>query len=390
MCPSFLGAQTPYFFSQRRNKRLQRRPRKILDNVSLFGEKLQAYSYRGDAESVVSAGWLSKPTNFSRTRSALRRGSASSGKRVVLSGKVTILPSVDVHGPRLVSGEPEAAKSLSGVGKHKVAPHQEEPQPRSGWTKVKEVYKFDELKFGSTSILSSLTKLFDSAPLREHNSTTALSENLDPELLSKFLQDYQSLTSDIVVEKREWQTDCYLDLSVKNEQPFLTAPPEEEKEEGACSEERKKAEEAISAISKRYAQQTGATCTNVKSEQKEKERGQRTEKRSLKRVRLNQGNMSQDEFDRRPQTARSTLSSLSFHSDYSRPSSAGESRINDNCYDMLPDELRPSIMLYKRESMAPKVKIKGPRTRLEKFRGQIAQDRHSQLHRSRLKSKGFT
>ena len=332
---------------------------------------------------MVSAGWLSKPTDFSRTKSALRRGSATSGKRVVLSSKVVVLPSVDIRGPRLVSGEVEA-KSLSGVSKHKVAAsHPDEEEPRSGWTKVKEVYKFDELKFGSTSILSSLAKLFDSAPLREHDSSTALSENLDPELLSKFLQNYHSLTSDTVVEKREWQTDCYLDVRVKNEHSFLTAPPEEEKEEGDCSEERKKLEETISAISKRYAEKDpGAVCSNVNREQKEKEKGK--EKRSLKRVTLNQGNMSKDEFGRRPQTARSTLSNYSFHSDYSRPSSAGESRIND--FDMLPAELRPSIMLYKRESMAPKVKVKGPRTRLEKFRSQMTQDRHSQLSRNRLKS----
>ena len=362
-----MEGQTPFFFSQRRDRQFQRRFRKTLDDVSVFGEKRDPLG-RADGESVVSSAWL-------RAKSALRRGSATSGRRVSLSGKI-VLPLVDKDGPRLVSGEQET-KSVSGEGtQNALASLPEEKEVRSGWTKVKEVYKFDELKFGSTSILSNLGKCLDSAPVREH--ITDVSDRLDPELLHKFLQSHQSLISDTVVEKREWQTDCYLDLSIKNKHPFLTAPPttkEEEEGEGK-SEERRKSDAVVSAISKRYTQQQ-LNPTTIKPKEKKPKRS------PPKRVTLNQEAMSRLDSPKRPQTARSILSNISFHSDYSRPSSSGESRINDTHYDALPAELRPSIMLYKRESTAPKVKVKGPRTRLEKYRDQISCDRRKP---GRLKS----
>ena len=378
MSPSFVEEHAPYFFSQRKDRRFQRRFRKTLDDVSVFGEKrdpLQAL--RADGESAASVGPPSRPADFTRALSSRRRSSAI-GKRVALSDKVTVLPHVDRDGPRLVSGGTEAAetKSVSSESKQKLLTSlPEETEPRSGWTKVKEIYKFDELKFGSTSILSNLGKVLNNST--PFSDLTVFSDKLDPELLRKFLQDYQSLTSDTVVEKREWQTDCYLDLSVKNEQPFLTAPPEEE---GGVEEDRKKYEEVIS---NRHTQHLNPKPASGKIDSEQRER----EKHSSKRVTMSEEVMSKLKSVERPQTAYSTLSNLSFHSDYSRASSVddGESRINDSHYDMLPAELRPSIMLYKRESMAPKVKVKGPRTRLEKFRDQMSREHHH----NRTKSEGF-
>ena len=345
MGPSFSEEHTPYFFSQRRDRRFQRRLRKTLDDVSVFGEKrdpLQAP--RADGE---SAGELSRVAELTR---AGRRSS------------VAILPPVDKDGPRLVSGDPTDAvetKSTASEGKQKVPDSvTEETEARSGWTKVKGVYKFNELKFGSTSILLNLAKLFGSAPFTIFDNT-----KLDPELVQRFLRSHQSLTSDIVVEKREWQTDCYLDLSLRNKQSFLTAPPEEDNEK----------------------QQSKAVIPSIA-----KQHGKKKNKQSPKRVTMSKEVVTKWKSVERPLTARSTLSNLSFRSDYSRASSDDdeESRINDSHYDVLPAELRPSIMLYKRESLAPRIKVKGPRTRLEKFRAQASGDR--QTTRSKQKSEFYS
>jgi len=157
------------------------------------------------------------------------------------------------------------------------------------------------------------------------------------ELVNNILQGYQQLTSDIVVEKREWQTDCYLDFQSKNKRPFLSAVPEEE-------DERQKLESSIRKIAKKQ----------------EKERN--------RRVRLSRESMWKkcpaDSSPERPQTARSVLSNFSFHSDISRSTSVEERQE----YDMLPAELRPTILHYRRESAMPRARSTGPKTRLEKFK----------------------
>ena len=75
-------------------------------------------------------------------------------------------------------------------------------------------------------------------------------------------------------------------------------------------------------------------------------------------------NMSNEKVSfERPHTAKSTASMVSMKSDVSE----AESRVD---YDKLPPELRtqgPDILRHRRESRAPKPKIPGPRTRLEKF-----------------------
>ena len=366
MSPSLVDENTPYFFSQRRDRSYQRRLRKTPDDVSV---------YRADGESVVSVGRLSRPpADLPRAKSAIRRGSAVSGRRVSLSGKVVVLPPVDRDGPRLVSGGESETKQGALVSLQEEEEEEEDGDrgARSGWAKVKEIYKFNELKFGSASILSNLGKCLESSASGESDEAQ-VSDKLDPELVRKFLQDHRSLTSDTVVEKREWQTDCYLDQgSSNNKNPFLTAPQEETEysRDIGNSEERRRSEKAsIATISQKYAKRLNpkpVTFEEVRKKQRV------TEKRPSKRVTLNQEVMWKPDSPRRPQTAHSTLSNFSFHSDYSRPSSAGgESKVDQ--YDVLPAELRPpSIMLYKRESMAPKVKVREPRTRLEKYRDQTS------------------
>ena len=367
MRPSFLDDNTPYFFSQRTERTYQqRRPRKAPE---------ERRDWLGaDAESVASA---------LRPKSSVRRGSAASSRRVALSGKVTILPPVDRDGPRLVSGE-----SVSGETKQALLAslreeeEEEEKKARSGWAKVKEIYKFNELKFGSTSILSNLGKCLNSVALGEEEEEPAqVSQRLDPELARRFLQDHQSLTSDIVVEKREWQTDCYLDLSSsRNKHPFLTAPPEETEAEGGRgvgSEDRRISGVTIAGISQRYARRVNPKPITFE-EVKKKGRATGKKQRTPKRVTLNQEVMSKPQSPRRPQTAHSVISNISFHSDYSRPSSADvESKFDQ--FDVLPAELRPpSIMLYKRESLVPRPKVREPRTRLEKYRDQSTGGRRKQ------------
>ena len=180
--------------------------------------------------------------------------------------------------------------------------------------------------------------------------------------MRRFLLDHRSLTSDIVVQKREWQTDCYLDLlsSSKNRHPFLTAPPGEEEEEGnlvRSNEDRRQSEVAtLASISQRYTNRINPKPVSFEEVKRERVTAKQ---HSSKRVTLNQEVMSKPQSPRRPQTAHSVLSNISFHSDYSRPSSADVESKFDH-YDVLPAELRPpSIMLYKRESLAPQLKVRG-------------------------------
>ena len=361
MSPFFLGESTPYFFNQRRERPYQqRRLRKTPED--------RRDGLWGDGESVVST---------LRPKSSVRRGSASSSRRISLSGKAAALPPVDRDGPRLVSGEPVSGEAKPNTLASLQEEEEEEKKDRSGRAKDRENYKFNELKFGSTSILSNLGKCLDSISLREEE-LGQVSDGLDPELVRRFLLDHRSLTSDIVVQKREWQTDCYLDLlsSSKNRHPFLAAPPGEEDEEGKLvrsNEDRRQSEAAtLASISQRYANRINPKPVSFEEVKREKVTAKQ---RSSKRVTLNQEVMSKPQSPRRPQTAHSVLSNISFHSDYSRPSSADVESKFDH-YDVLPAELRPpSIMLYKRESLAPQLKVRGPRTRLEKYRDQSSGER---------------
>lgn len=162
-------------------------------------------------------------------------------------------------------------------------------------------YKFNELKIISAGILSNLTQRFKTIP-EEINVPVSIAQ------LVTFT--FYQLVIDTIVDKREWQTDAYLDYK-----------PKEEKET------------------------------------------------STKDIRLAKGigKMSKGDMER-PLTAKSTASGVSIKSDVSHDSSHDAAAE----YDKLPPELRgpahgPQILRYRRETQAPSRKVLGPKTRLEKF-----------------------
>ncbi len=351
--------QDPYFFNQRRNQPLERRLRKTFDDYSLFGERretLITFKGGGDAESVT--GGLRR-----RPSSAIRPGTAARRLSAVVPA---VLPAVDPNGPNLVSGSDpfEALETRStrstrsekkvdlSIARSVVEEPEEEDEEKepSKVARKQQTFRVSEAKFASSSILSNLSKIL-------YSISEEFSVSLPVELVDSILQDYRKLSEDAVVEKREWQTDCYLDYEPRNHRLFLTSAPDGE-------DERHKLEIPVNKILK------------------EKEKVSKQVRMSWEVMHLSRAS---HQLPERPQTARSVLSNYSFKSDVSRTSSAGESRFE---YDMLPAELRPSILHYKRESLTPKVTKKGPKTRLEKKL--LGQPRKPKLKKSELTLSTYT
>ena len=88
-------------------------------------------------------------------------------------------------------------------------------------TERKSTWSHSEAKFASTGILSKLGKLL--AVLEVQESETEIT--LPTALVETLSQDHDKLVADTKVERREWQTDCYLDYVSKNTYPFLTGVP---------------------------------------------------------------------------------------------------------------------------------------------------------------------
>lgn len=169
-------------------------------------------------------------------------------------------------------------------------------------------YKFNEIKFASTGILFNLSQRFGGI---------SSEINLPESLVYIFLSSFQQLVIDTIVDKREWQTDCYFDYKPKI---YVTSPSGERRQESVPH----------------LTRQGNKKVT----------------------LNINEKNME------RPFTAKSTASGISIRSDTSHESS------RDADYDKLPSELRtqgPQILQYRRETQAPHRKPSGPSTRLEKF-----------------------
>ena len=185
-------------------------------------------------------------------------------------------------------------------------------------------YKFNEIKIASTSILSNLARRFETV-------TNNISEIELPEsLVNILILSFYQLVADTIIERREWQTDCYIDYKPKR--LFLLDTPHH------SDSIRQKVESTLNHFLKQ----------------------QETDRVNKKRKR----NMS--DMPERPLTAKSTMSAISMKSEASNISET-DSRVD---YDKLPPELRmqgPEILRHRRESKAPKPKIPGPRTRLERF-----------------------
>ena len=318
------------FFHQQKKRSIQRRARKPLDLQALFGEKREPVltffqpgkDREADEDHPHQINRPGRPPSARSVRSG-RPPSASSTRRK----SQVILPPLDPTGPHLTAQAPSIADDLISERKKKILQSIEEgdkevpsPQPK---------YKFNEIKFASTSILSNLARRLD-------GQTT--SECLLPEeLVDNLRQDFFHLVEDTIVDRREWQTDCYIDYRPKSRFPFLTSAPEDWLRQ-----------ELDASLS------TWVVKEDIKRRAKQK-----MLKKAKKAV-------------ERPQTAKSVAS---IRSDISGGSHEGdrESRAEAD-YDKLPPELRaqgPAILRYRRESQAPKPKVTGPKTRLEKLQGMI-------------------
>lgn len=343
VCIVQMLAQPPYFFKQKKVKRFRQRRLRKFDNYSLFGDKRETHlTFRGiggDTESVVGGGRWKRPT----TASTIRPGSA--WRRVSISEGHTVLPPIDPTGPKLVTTteEPAAplevveAKSLHSELKQEFLKQVEKKEkfwsPEPGW-------KFSEAKFASSSILSNVSKLI-------YKISDDFEISLPVSLVEKFLRGHQELIENTVTEKREWQTDCYIDFQTQNKRPFLTSVPEDR--------ERLELEAADAAAKQAALLKAKDETTTIKQFEK--------------RVRMSRETIQEEKkksaSPERPHTARSILSNFSFKSDVTGSSDDGrDSRFE---YDPLPAELRPNILHYRRETLVPKLKTSGPKTRLEKF-----------------------
>lgn len=212
------------------------------------------------------------------------------------------------------------------------------------------LWKLNEAKFASTGILSKLGKQLQIV-------SSEISEiTLPAELVDDLTKNYADLSVDVVIEKREWQTDAYQDFQITtNNLPFLTGVPPEPEQEAYKSALKtvivKQDKPAKSSSRKIFGGTTPATGESGKQE---------------KRVRMSRETKGDGRgvgfklTPERPMTARSTTSNYSYKSDFSDD---GRDSID---YGRLPPELCPTILHYRRESTSLKVKHKESLTRMEK------------------------
>ena len=345
-----LDPTNSYFFSQQ-SRESQRRLRKSFDYQALYGKTEEVVlAYESRTATVAET--------LYRRKTSARPSSSRSIKRVSISKQHSVIfPPIDAEGPNLVSrdtAEPRTSHSDKRVDFLQVA----EKPPASP---KRSEYKFSEAKFNSTSILSRLARY-----LPEISEQPQLS--LPVNIHDLLLQTYDQLITGVTFEKREWQTEGYLDLfRSHNRHPFLTGVPEDQPTRDGV-------EASIGRIAKRQEEERSQRLRAIAEERGKKKGKQRgREKAGRKRARMSKDaspqRKSNDRSPERPMTARSVMSSMSMRSDYSRHSSIDE-RETQYDFDILPAELRPSILHYRRESRTPKTKSPGPRTRLERFRTQ--------------------
>lgn len=328
MSQSMVDSHNPYFFKQRNERQYYRRLRKTFDEFSIFEDRREQYLASGiDAESVASG-----PAGCRRRRLSARPISASA-RRVSIADPPT-LPPVDPTGPNLVSQE--ALDGLETKSIHSEKKADVTAQPSEGHSKepakLVEKDKFSQAKFASSSILSNLGK---------HLSTVSsdFTISLPVELLNTLTQTYQQLTTGAAVERREWQTDCYLDFRPKNRWPLVTGtsntPTTSARGEHGSSLPKSTRQGQKQAAQKRVRMDTSRTT-------------------SLSPTRRS---FSSPE---RPLTAGSVASNISFRSDTSSVED-GESRYE---YDMLPAELRMMAPHYQQGRQTPRSRMAGPKSPL--------------------------
>lgn len=216
-------ARGTYFHDQKRTKR-PKRYRKVPDDASVAGDRGYPVRKISVLSRVSSA---SGESLFRRPRSALK---APSLERSPLNEvpptspsrtKNLGFPQVDSGGGRRrsVSHLDPSEASWITPGKEKLL-HSIEEEDKGQDRSLKFFSNFDEAKFAATGILSQLVKVLD-------GKSTPEEVELPTELLCNLRKDFEDLSEDIVVEKRAWQTDCYLDWERGSRHPFFEGPPED-------------------------------------------------------------------------------------------------------------------------------------------------------------------
>ena len=324
-----------YFHNQKKKKRLQHRRLRILnDSYSLFGDKATVV-FRGRQGSIAGSAVGARPNQQRRPPSGILRPGSSRGRHVAIAPVASALPPVDPSGPKFVSADDqdiEASDIHHTEEKREFLREVDEKQNLQRFKRKKD-WNLNEAKFASTSILSGLSKFL-------YQISDSFEVSLPVDLVDDLVRNHEHLITNTVVVKRTWQTDCYLDFEIKNKQPFLTSEPVDEVRAGVNA--------FVGEIVK-------------------KQRIDREKHVQLKQKPTKTKKMASPE---RPMTARSVMSNYSIKSDMSQPSDDGrESRYD---YDLLPPELRPNILHYRRESATPKLKTvrtsSGFSTRINKVR----------------------
>ena len=356
-----------YFYDQRRKHPSQRRIKKSSDDYSLFGEHRSfnkaikkkislTFSDQGDltdgAGSTINSvhGIAVGRPKSGKTR---RPSTAHSVKQLSPAKEATPKSSPNALLPQIASnltgGLTSPTNIVSQPGKHsKITDIRLSPAKLKVLEAVeteiekdrRQKYTFSELKFLATGILSQLSKLLWN--YKSEKDLCIISEELE----SNLLRDFYQLCCDVIVEKREWQTDCYLDQRL-GLRPFFTSVPEEE-ERLLIESNLKKAEAAF----------------------------------EQKKVKMSDTAKKTTKTSNRPGTSRSRASLHSAMSSEFGPVSTAEddkeSRMAPSEYDLLPSSLcptGPTIVGYKRESMFKALDFGGPQTRFEKFKRSMANKR---------------
>ena len=351
-----------YFYDQRRKHPPHKRIKKSSDDYSLFGDHRSfnkaikkkislTFSDQGDlTDGAASTANSVQGIASLRPKSGRKRpGTAHSWKQLSPTKEATPKSSPNTLLPQissiLAAGPTSPTNIISQPSKHstkttdiklspaklKVLEAVETEKPEIDKDRYQK-YTFSELKFLATGILSQLSKLL--CNYKPEKDLCIISEELGSDLL----RDFYQLCCDIVVEKREWQTDCYLDQHL-GLRPFFTSVPEEE-ERTLIESNLKKAEVAL----------------------------------EQKRVKMSD-TAKKTKSSNRPATSHSRASLHSAVSSDFGPISTveddKESRLAPSEYDLLPSSLcprGPTILSYKRESMFKPFEFAGPKTRFEKFK----------------------
>ena len=370
-----------YFHDQRRKHPPHKRIKKSSDDYSLFGEhrsfnkaikKKISLTFSDQGDLTDGAASIANSVQGSRPKSGRKRpGTAHSWKQLSPTKEATPKASPNALLPQILSNPLSAGQATSPTNivsqssKHftkatdiKLSPAKlklleavESEKPEIDKDRYQK-YTFSELKFLATGILSQLSKLL--CNYKTDNVLRIISEELESDLL----RDFYQLCCDVVVEKREWQTDCYLDQHLGSRRFFTSVPEEEERV--LIESNLKKAEAAFEQKKVKMSD----TAKKTKS-------------------------------SNRPATSRSRASLHSAVSSDFGPFSTvdddKESRLAPSEYDLLPSSLcprGPTILSYKRESMIKPFEFAGPKTRFEKFKQSTVNNRRKSKFKSLYSRRG--